>query len=221
MMEQPINVVWHCCGIGNWQSVARDQLQLLREVGVEKVDATYCGPLHHLDWLRRQAHGLNFNVVRSDPNILHYETFAIQHIEQLAQLDDKPIMYFHTKGVSAPWHLAKWKWRLTMEHYTIRPWRKNLEYLKTYDAVGWNWYQDGEQHFSGNFWMANADYIRKLPVFIDYHRSKKHVRYSCELWIGAFRFCNAKSLGCTTHAAWGDDYDFDQHLNFDVSVKVR
>lgn len=221
MSEQPVTVVYHVAAMGNWREVVRHQLAMLREVGITDVDMTYVGPPQHLDWLRQQAAPLRVNVIRHDSNLMHYETFAMQHIEETAQLHDKPIMYLHTKGVSCPWHLAKVKWRLVMEHFTIRPWRKNLEYLKDYDCVGFNWWDHGECHFSGNFWIANASWIRQLPPYWDYHSYKRHDRWSCEGWIGTKPGCNAKSLGCTRQHTWHDDFDFDQFLNFKVTVEAQ
>lgn len=70
-----------------------------------------------------------------------------------------------------------------------------MEYLKDYDACGVSWCECGEQHFSGNFWIANPSWIRRLPNFAVYHANKNYQRFSCEMWIGAAQWCKAKSLG--------------------------
>ena len=194
---QPPHVVYHVASMGNWKDVVNHQLRLLRACELHRdVAITYVGS--ELQWLkdRCQVHGVNARIVRDDPNVQHYETFAMLHIEQLARETDRPILYFHTKGVSNPGHAQKTAWRTLMEEWVIRRWRENIKQLENHDAVGVSWWEQGEQHFSGNFWMANPDWIRKLPPFRSYHIAKDHTRFSCEMWIGAAQYCNAYSLGC-------------------------
>jgi hypothetical protein len=50
--------------------------------------------------------------------------------------------------------------------------------------------------------------VRRLPEFAWYHGQKGLVRYSCEMWIGAQRWCRAYSLACADQPTWVDDYDF-------------
>lgn len=213
-MSQPIHVVWHCAAMGHWKHVAAEQLQLLADSDLTEVDCTFVGT--GSDWLKEEALsvGVNLNIVRQDENLLHYETFAMLHIEELAETTDKPILYFHTKGVSHhPDDKNKIMWRRVMEEHVVRRWRQNLPYLRTHDAVGVNWFSDGEQHFSGTFWMANADWIRRLPDYASYHAHKDYVRFSCEMWIGAVGSgCKAKSLVCQNEHWWYDDYDFTRWM---------
>ena len=182
--------------MGHWQTVAAEQLQLLADSGLTQVDCTFVGV--GTDWLKAEAdkHGVKLNMVRADENLLHYETFAMLHIEELAEMTDRPILYFHTKGVSyRPGNKNKRQWRRIMEEYVVRRWRQNLPYLKDHDAVGVNWFDRGEQHFSGTFWMANTAWIRRLPDFASYHAGKDYVRFSCEMWIGAQAVVQGEELG--------------------------
>ena len=194
------HVVYHVASMGNWKDVVNHQLRLLRQVGLHQdVRITYLGD--ELQWLedRCRVHGVNAKVVRTDSNTDHYETFAMLEIEQLAKETYRPILYFHTKGVSNPGHAQKTAWRRLMEEWVIRRWEENVTHLQgkdPYDAVGVSWWESGEQHFSGNFWIARPEWIRRLPHFRNYHIQKNHTRFSCEMWLGAAQFCKAYSLGC-------------------------
>ncbi len=212
---QPPLVVYHVAAMGNWEQVVREQLRLLRDVELTSVRATHVGGGQ--EWLLEEARriGVALTLVRSDPNTDHYETFAMLEVERLAKVEhtNTPILYLHTKGVSNPAHIGKALWRRTMEDYLVRRWRENLLHLTDgYDAVGVNWHQHGEQHFSGNFWLAHPDWIRRLPDYVGYHAAKQFVRYSCEMWIGAQQWCRAYSLACADHPMWVDDYDFSPLL---------
>jgi len=121
-----MHIVWHIAAMGNWQEVVREQLALLHQVQLLNVDCTFVGT--GLDWLlpECQRHGVRVGIVRSDPNLMHYETFAMLHIERLVQLSAEPMLYFHTKGVSEITDPGKMPWRRLMENALIRNWRASL-----------------------------------------------------------------------------------------------
>ena len=204
------HVVYHIAEMGDWKIVVAEQLRLLRDsrLGlIEPIRVSFVGT--DLDWLREEVRkvGVLVEVIRSDPNVSHYETFAMLEIERLAKIEktDRPILYLHTKGVSAPGHHGKYVWRRSMEEYVIRLWQQNLKLISEesgYDAVGLNWCATGLQHFSGNFWIARPDWIRRLPDFVGYHHARNLVRFSCETWIGALEWCRAYSLGCSNYWSW-------------------
>lgn len=104
------------------------------------------------------------------------------------------VLYAHDKG---SWDNSAWNacWRRSMTRHVISGW-ENCEMLleKGYDAVGCHWLTPGRYHkppgrmvtspfFGGNFWMARASYLRKLPLLEeeDYYYED---RYQAEAWIG-------------------------------------
>jgi predicted protein tyrosine phosphatase len=209
-IERPI-VVYHVAAMGNWQEVVREQLLLLRESGLVEVRLTHVG--HGLEWVLTEADqlGISVTMVRTDPNLSHYETFAMLEIERLAKSEwtHRPILYLHTKGVSNPNDQGKKWWRRVMQEHVVRRWRDQITHLfEGFDAIGVNWIRTGEQHFSGNFWLASPEWIRRLPDFVGYHHAKGLVRYSCEMWIGSAQWCRAYSLACTDHYFCDPRYDF-------------
>lgn len=201
-------VVYHVAAMGNWKEVVNHQLRLLRACGLHHhVRITYLGG--ELQWLKDRCivHGVNATIVRAENNTDHYETLAMLEVERLAAdtANERPILYFHTKGVSAPDCQQKKAWRTLMEEWVIRRWRENMIHLRDHDAVGVSWCEGGEQHFSGNFWIANPAWLRRLPIFLAYHIAKGQHRYSCEMWIGAQQWCKAYSLGCKNQIlCWND-----------------
>ncbi len=213
-IERPI-VVYHVAAMGNWQDVVKEQLLLLHECGLDEVRLTHvgCG----LEWVLAEAAkaGVFVTLVRSDPNTDHYETFAMLEVERLAKVERTmcPILYMHTKGVSDPSNAGKDCWRRVMEEHLVRRWRDHVPHLANgFDAVGVNWIRHGEQHFSGNFWLASPEWIRRLPDYVGYHHAKNRVRYSCEMWIGAAQWCRAYSLACSDQPFWQPGYNFAQLL---------
>ena len=215
MEKQPI-VVYHSAAIGNWQAVVTEQLTQCRDVGLNSIRFTHVGGGEA--WVVEEGKrlGLDMILVRADPNIIHYETFGILEVERLAKEEKvaDPILYFHTKGVSNPWRYTT-DWRKLMMAWVIGQWRENMRQLSQgYDAIGVNWISHGQQHFSGNFWMANPDWIRKLPFYPQYHADLSRTRYTCEMWIGAQAnpLCRAFSLGCSDTPFWDTSTDFTRYM---------
>jgi hypothetical protein len=202
-------VVWHCAAMGDWKAVAHDQLAMLKTQGLTEVHTTFVGG--ELGWLLREARrlGVTLKLDRTDPNLLHYETFAILLIERMAKATERPFLYLHTKGVSVQGHRGKQRWRRLMEMHVIEKWRENLAHLKDYDLVGVNWFAN-PGHFCGNFWLARADWIRKLADFVRWHHAHNLVRTSCEFWIGSAPSPRALSLVCHDQPFWNDGYPFEQ-----------
>jgi hypothetical protein len=189
-------VVYHAAAMGNWHEVVREQMSLLRECGLaqalgdagDAVRLSHVG--HHLETVLGEAEAQNVpvKVIRSDPNVSHYETFAMIEIDRLAKEEKavRPILYFHTKGVSSPGDHYKKLWRKVMEYHVVSKWQENAKAIKDYDAVGFGWWDCGGPHFPGTFWMVSPDWVRKLPDFVGYHwQVHNGRRYSCEGWIGS------------------------------------
>lgn len=199
------HVVWHVACMGNWKAVVTEQLALLKSVELRQVDVSYVGNLVELAWLHEEAsyHEMTLNVVSKEPDLKVAEVPALLHVERLARGGtDRPILYFHTKGVSRPDDRKRWTWRRALQEFTIKRWKENLHLLldQHLDAVGFNWVEYGlPYHFSGNFWMASPDWIRKLPDFKQYSTIKlmaTNPRFNCESWIGSVPGIKKKSVGC-------------------------
>jgi hypothetical protein len=182
--KDDLTVVYHVAGMGNWKEVVNEQLALLQRVGLTSVQSTYVGP--EPQWLESCAkeHSIDLHLVKQSPNTDHYETFAMLHIEELAKSSDKPVLYFHTKGVSNPGDHRKPIWRRLMGRWVVERWKENLDLLATHETVGVDWLHCTHSHYVGNFWLARADYLRRQEPFVTFHTNMSMTRFSCEFWIG-------------------------------------
>jgi hypothetical protein len=180
-----LKVVYHCACMAAYAPVIDWQLRHLKSVGLEDVLVTHVGPGR--DWLGElgQALGLRLDIRFSDPNTDHYETPAMFLIEQLAK-EEGAVLYLHTKGVTQPHSWQHRRWRELMHRHVIDNWREHLNRLECKDICGLDWIEQGggEGHFSGNFWLARLDYVRRLPDFGTFHRENGLTRFSCEQWLG-------------------------------------
>lgn len=99
------------------------------------------------------------------------------------------ILYLHTKGASYDppnAHLADW--RRMMTHFLVERYSECLETLETSDAMGCNLLEQPRRHFSGNFWWANAKYLRKLKAVPTGNRQE------AEWWV--LRHPGATAVSC-------------------------
>jgi hypothetical protein len=208
--------------MGNYQHVVREQMHLLRTCGLadelvklkDAVQVTHVG--EGLDWVQQEAkrQDVPIEIVAHDDNVMHYETFAMMHIEKLAKerMTWRPIMYLHTKGVSNPGDEGKQHWRHVMEYHTVTNWRDRVQDLEVKDVCGWNYFDRHPRHFSGTFWTARAHYIRALADFREHHRRWNMERYSCEMWIGTSPKINPHSLGAMNLWVMNAGFDWTPYL---------
>lgn len=199
-----LHVVYHVCGMGErWREIVGEQLDLLERYGLRRILVTHCG--EGLDWICQEGRrkGLDLVVCSTTPLLTVFERPAVELIQRLAHVGDKPVLYLHSKGVSHPGKDTFYdEWRKLMQNELIPNWREHLRALDTHDAVGVNWYDANEWwHFSGNFWLAAARWLRQLPPVNAYWKD----RFSAERWIGSKSGCNALSLLCRNAAFWDRD----------------
>lgn len=98
-------------------------------------------------------------------------------------------LYLHSKGVSQPswcenhyWPTLRnnvQDWINLMEYFLIYKHKLALEKLSNYNVVGVDYTNTPWDHFSGNFWFANNQYIRTLNFL-----SNNSERWKSEEWIG-------------------------------------
>ena len=163
------------------------QLELLKKSGL-------LSKLHYLCIINT---GLPINISdiqsRYPPaKIIHYskytqefENITIKMLYTFCQYHpDYKVLYMHTKVVSYPRdHVflpGIHSWNQFMMYSLITNYQKCLRLMHIYDTVGCNFrpFEDGNnQHYSGNFWWARANYVNKVPI--DYMKNK----YDPEFWL--------------------------------------
>ena len=108
---------------------------------------------------------------RNEPDTLN---FMLKKAKEYTE--NTPMLYLHTKGVSYANPYIKKNidaWVRYLDLYVINKWEENILSLKTNDVSG-PFFCDGDdnKHFQGNFWWANSDYIKGLPVISEFNSKK-------------------------------------------------
>lgn len=184
---------WSICQLNNWKFVVLDQYYRLLFSGIlddiEKVYITVLGG-EDIDWLLSKH---NKFVLDKRGKVNEYERTCLHSLLEYAQTNDADVLYIHTKGVSKPNNPNVQEWRRLMEYFLIDKYKECLDKLE--DVVGCCLNDDGNNekigneshklHFSGNFWWAKTEYIRKLPLIRpDYEDLSINNRYwLTERWI--------------------------------------
>ena len=100
------------------------------------------------------------------------------------------VLYIHTKGVRHNnQNINVQDWIEYLSYFNIVKYKKCIEILDDYDAVGVNLTKENPIHYSGNFWWSKSDYINKLDVckFICYNSpefwlTEKNIGKYYNLW---------------------------------------
>lgn len=145
-------------------------------------------------------------------SVEYWEHYTLDFLREKIQedKDEYNILYIHLKGSSKIDNLAYRDWRKLMEYFNITRWRECVSKLdEGYDTVGVNWipdfnrqgntyYPHVKKHFSGNFWWAKSEYIKKLKPLVPPEKQSEvgkspitdllyiddNFRYDHEEWIG-------------------------------------
>lgn len=170
-----------------------------------------------LNWHNKQIRDEELPYINAKTNLLD-ETVTLRRMWQDVQAHDRKeaVLYFHAKGIT-----ALQKTILRGEDYgnfvNYVHWRRFLEWavlerqttcrqlLQTFDTVGTNFCVWPSPHYSGNFWWANTDYLRKLsdPTELTWFHFLSHeypvIRHSPqrmmgELWVGSHKQAKMASL---------------------------
>ena len=229
--EKP-EVFYHIACMNAWQPVVTEQLKLLKGVGLgDKVTACIVGddPEGEAKCLAIAAQwGVNLqSVPLEDRSRWRFEEPTLSALYEWAQTaGEAACLYMHTKGVSNTEDPHKIKWRRVMQHYLVVPWQQNLEYLREYDMVGCNWQHNPSfPHYQGNFWMARADWIRKLQHPKKFQAADRGCifagqgwnRMFAEVWLGSRQWHHMKSVGAENEAWMGGG--LDRHARIVASLE--
>ena len=151
-----IAAFYHIAAMGNWKDVLLEQKSATDAAGLRPICHVNGSPSDS-EWVS----AIGLDVASVSPNLKEYETPALELVYRWCC--DNPsgaVIYFHTKGVSSPGDRSKAAWRRLMMSAVISPWEQNIRRLEIADLVGVNWIDSPDHpHFSGNFWMARADWV--------------------------------------------------------------
>lgn len=175
---------WHIYCTQHWYTVVSEQMRILLTSGLydecEEISIGAVGDPMELKWLKRL-----FIDQYSKLKLRYHSERAIDFefpTLQLIENDDSEYVgfYFHAKAVTKPSETLINHWRSWLNESILNRWRDHRNNVETlYDVSSVNHLMNPE-HFSGNFWWFNREYINKLPKI--YSLNKTH-RWSAEQWI--------------------------------------
>jgi len=188
---KPIYGFWHNAIVGHWKVVLKRQYKKLCDSGLldasEKVILNTVGStdISILPTEIREDSRITFSF-NEDREVLEYDTLGI--LQDEVSDKDCNIWYIHVKGAISsggdPTNNC-WHWGEYMEYFTIMNWRKSTPILEQNDITGVEWREHPSFHYSGNFWWATSDYIKRLPLMKDYTNLADRIQ--AEFWIGQGR----------------------------------
>ena len=185
----------HVAIIGNWWIILQQILDSVETSGLRAATSSICisvvgGSQDDVCRIRRaysrpgtHAKWAATSVVRAEyPTLIQIYSCARQ------TADVRFHWYAHTKGVShygMPCAANVADWLQLLVYFNILKWRDRYDNLNTHDICGVNWREYPWPHFSGNFWWARSDYVRRL-IHPDDARGICTFgdRYGAEAWIG-------------------------------------
>jgi len=168
---KPIVVFYHCCipsdnsqiDSFNLKTVS-EQLDALQKAGLydaaDKIFCNlYCGSIDI------------FKLFEKYPKIeIYYDTIlapsegpTLKLVKEYCDKNDCNVLYFHSKGTFNQKRSTNC-WRRYMEYFNIYKWEKMVESLSRVELAGVEMKTQPYVHFSGNFWWATSDYIKKCEM---------------------------------------------------------
>jgi len=182
----------HVYQVHNWSEIMEQQLYRIKKSSLfNKMEKLYVGVIGKEPV---RALGKKIEIIYQIDKPKLYESLTLTCLHLNSHTFNGQVFYTHTKGVSRNSPQPQTDWRKMMEHFIIDRHKECLKELNKNDVVGINWhlgnghmnakikFAEGAKvtpHFSGNFWWANTDYIKKLPILFPLKS-----RYDCEFWIG-------------------------------------
>lgn len=190
----------HVATVNNYQQLFDELFSRIQKSGLMMV----CDDIHVC-----VVGSKTLNVVKSPTINVHYdpdgafshiisyqkgEFFTLKKLEEYAKSfpTNKKILYCHLRGVTSPDNIHIPTWREYLIYHNIDCFRNCIQTLDEYDACGVDLITKDKwphaDHFSGNFWWANSNYIKQLPKISEISKpdSKKilTLRHNGEFWIG-------------------------------------
>ena len=183
----PLAVFYHLSLMPGWEIIVAEQLRLLAHVGLNRVKAfVIASQRADVERLAEIAarYGVEVELLGTHYDFRLYEGPTLRELYRWCVKNPTgAALYLHTKGVSNPACPVKRDWRRVMMKRVVADWRANLALLQEFDAAGCAWQQSPDfPHFSGNIWMARADWIASLDEPENYRFSRDDFSWSGHSW---------------------------------------
>lgn len=195
----------HIAMHGHWRDLVTEQFEKMHSSGLwERMDRLHVGLLGPDRSAIDEFLDPKIDVLFHHVEYENYEFPTLNALRQFSHENDGYVFYLHTKGVFRNTTEVA-DWRHLMEYFVIERYEECITSLGSNDVCGVNWLEQPWTHFSGNFWWARTDYIRRLPPIVDIPVDQvlDHTeRHRCERWIGSGRPLRVNCL----HSSNGVDH---------------
>ena len=204
----------HICCTPKGLEVIEKQINLIKKTGLYgELTKIYIGALGDYRKLQTSSIYRNNNkleIVYFSKNILEMEFPTLSKIKDFCDCNKEnyKVLYIHTKGVRRPNSQYIEDWRNYMEYFLIEKYKTCLKDLDTFNTAGVNYHKKPWNHYSGNFWWANSNHIKKLihPNKLPRTGNKytEGGRWNAEKWLLTF-VSPEYSTGFTLLESWYGD----------------
>lgn len=175
---------WHIWAVNHWYSIIQDQVRILLTSGLydacEEIRIGFIGTPENKELFEKYFLSVypKLKLMYFSENPLEYEFPTLRLIEK--DTSSYIGFYFHTKGVTRPFETVIQHWRSYLNETVLARWMYHRDRIeKGYDVSSVN-YLRAPNHFSGNFFWFNREYIDRCPKL---DTLDKNNRWHCEQWI--------------------------------------
>lgn len=187
MLKDKIIVFFHIATIGNYQKIVDEIFDSLTETNLINVaDLINVCVVGNGNVNIPKNWNLKINQT-SDINI--GEFYTLEQIEKHSRqtMTNDKILYIHTKGVTSSNNDCINDWRKYMLYFNVENHHQAIKALENYDTYGVDFVNEPVKHYSGNFWWANSNHIKKLPSIEQISKPDAKailtVRHNAEFWV--------------------------------------
>ncbi len=173
----------HIWLVNHWYSIFSDQMRIILASGLydacEEISIGCVGSPAEGEFLR-----MYFTNVYPKLKIKYYlerpDVFEFPTLQLICDDNSQYAgFYFHTKGVTRPFETVIQHWRATLNERVLNQWQVHYKNIcDGYDVSSVN-FMKSPDHFSGNFWWFNRDYINRLPPVSGLNHNN---RFHAEQW---------------------------------------
>lgn len=192
-----VGVSWFASCTSTWETIKRSGLYDATDkiyVNVVGTDNPELPPFYEHE---------KFQAILSDPKVIVteaisanvFEFFTMITLQDVAKelSENAKFWYVHSKGATTAVFIPPWDpkdknpaayWKEYMEYFVVERWQDCMTLLDSHDIVGTEWREVPYKHFSGNFWWANSEYIKRLPDAREYMEQYRWDRFMPEMYVG-------------------------------------
>jgi hypothetical protein len=169
----------------HWYSIVSDQIRILLTSGLydacEEINVNLIGSKEEQALFEKYFSDIYPKLIIRTTSIepTDYEFNALRMIEN--DYSQYAGFYFHAKGVSKPFDTKVNHWRAMLNQKILCEWGQHYQNILTgYDVSSVN-YLRRPDHFSGNFYWFNREYIYQLPQVdaLDHNNRWMAEQYIC------------------------------------------